>query len=107
MNTGQTERSEIRRLLEAKIDGLPEALRIVFVLRAAEKLSVADTAAALGIPEPTVATRFSRARSQLREALSQEIDLAIDDAFAFAGERCERIVARAMARIAAGEGDLR
>lgn len=107
MKKAQTERSEIRRLLEAKIDGLPEALRIVFVLRTVENLSVADTAAALGISEPTVATRFSRARSQLREALTQEIDFASDDAFAFAGERCERIVARVMARIAAGEGDLR
>ena len=107
MKTAQTELSEIRRLLESKIDGLPEALRIVFVLRAMEQLSVEDTAAALGIAEPTVGTRFSRARSQLREALSQEIDLAVDDAFAFAGERCERIVARVMARIAAGEGDLR
>ena len=105
--TGQAERSQVRRLLEAKIDGLPAAFRIVFVLRAVEKLSVEDTAAALGIPEPAVRTRFSRARSQLREALSQEIDLAVDDAFAFAGERCERIVARVMARLAAGEGGLR
>lgn len=102
-----TERREIRRLLEAKIDGLPEAFRIVFVLRAVEELSVEETAAALGIPEPTVRTRFFRARSQLREALSREIDLAFDDAFAFAGERCDRIVARVMARLAAGEGDLR
>ena len=100
------ERSEIRRLLEAKIDALPEAFRIVFVLRALEELSVEDTAAALGIPEATVRTRFFRARSQLREALSLEIDLAFDDAFAFAGERCDRIVARVLASLAGGEGDL-
>lgn len=92
--------------LEAKIDALPEALRIVFVLRAVEGLSPEETALVLGIPEPTVRTRFFRARSQLRVALSQEIDLAAADAFAFAGERCERIVARVMARLAAGEGDL-
>lgn len=59
-----------------------------------------------GLPESTVRTRFFRARSELREALSQEIDLAFDGAFAFAGERCDRIVARVMARLAAGEGDL-
>jgi RNA polymerase sigma-70 factor (ECF subfamily) len=96
----------MRRLLEARIDRLPEALRIVFVLRAVEGLTVEETATALDISEGTVRARFFRARSQLREALCQEIDLAVDDAFAFAGERCERIVARVMARLAAGEGDL-
>jgi RNA polymerase sigma-70 factor (ECF subfamily) len=99
------ERRDMRRLLEAKIDGLPEAYRVVFVLRALEELSVEETAAALGIPESTVRTRFFRARSQLREALSQEIDLAFDEAFAFAGERCDRIVARVMAKLAAGTDD--
>jgi RNA polymerase sigma-70 factor (ECF subfamily) len=74
----------------------------VFVLRALEELSVEETAAALGIPEATVRTRFFRARSQLREALSREIDLAFDDAFSFAGERCDRIVARVMAAVTAG-----
>jgi RNA polymerase sigma-70 factor (ECF subfamily) len=77
----------------------------VFALRALEEFSVEETAAALDIPEATVRTRFFRARSQLREALSQEIDLAFDDAFAFAGERCDRIVAAVLARLAAdGEG---
>jgi RNA polymerase sigma-70 factor, ECF subfamily len=93
------QRSELRRLLEQKIDELPEAFRAVFVLRALEELPVEETAAALGIPEATVRTRFFRARSQLREALSQQIDLAFDDAFAFLGERCDRIVARVLARL--------
>ena len=101
------QRGQMRRLLEARIDRLPEAFRIVFVLRAVEEMTVEETAAALDLSEATVRTRFSRARCQLREALSQEIDLAVDEAFAFAGERCERIVARVMARLAAGEGDLR
>jgi RNA polymerase sigma-70 factor (ECF subfamily) len=98
----QAERSEIRQVLEAKIDALPDNFRAVFVLRALEELSVDETAAALGIPEATVRTRFFRARSQLREALSREIDLAFDDAFSFAGERCDRIVARVMATVTAG-----
>ena len=101
-----TQRGQMRRLLEAKIDGLPEAFRIVFVLRAVQEMTVEETAAALGIPEATVRTRFFRARSQLREALSQEMDLAFGEAFAIAGQRCERIVAAVMARLAAGEGDL-
>ena len=97
----QAERAEIRQLLEAKIDRLPDSYRAVFVLRALEELSVEETAAALGIPEATVRTRFWRARSQLREALSREIDLAFDGAFGFAGARCDRIVANVLARIAA------
>jgi RNA polymerase sigma-70 factor (ECF subfamily) len=95
----QAGRHEIRRVLEHKIDALPDGFRAVFVLRALEELSVEETAAALGIPEATVRTRFFRARSQLREALSQEIDLAFGDAFAFAGERCDRIVARVLAKL--------
>jgi RNA polymerase sigma-70 factor (ECF subfamily) len=64
------QRSELRRRLEAKIRGLPDAFRAVFMLRAVEELSVQETAAALRIPESTVRTRFFRARSRLREALS-------------------------------------
>ena len=101
-----TGRGEMRRLLEAKIDALPEAFRVVFVLRAVQELSVEEAAAALQIPEATVRTRFFRARSLLREALSQEIDLAFGGAFDIGGRRCDRIVAGVMARLAAGEGDL-
>lgn len=99
-----TLRGEMRRLLEARIDALPEGYRTVFVLRALEELSVEETAACLGIPEATVRTRFFRARSLLREALSREIDHAVDDAFGFAGERCDRIVARVMAQLGAEAG---
>ena len=97
-------RAQTRRLLEAKIDQLPDAFRTVFVLRAVEELSVEETAAALDIPEATVRTRFFRARSQLREAISREVDCAIEDAFAFDGARCDRIVAAVMARIDAAAG---
>jgi len=95
------ERGEMRKLLEAKIDQLPDTYRAVFVLRALEELSVEETAAALEIPEPTVRSRFFRARGLLREAISREIDVAFDAAFGFAGERCDRIVAGVLARIAA------
>ncbi len=95
----QAQRSELRRLLEQKIDELPDAFRAVFMLRALEELPVDETAAVLGIPEATVRTRFFRARSLLREALSQEIDLTFDDAFAFLGERCDRIVANVLDRL--------
>jgi RNA polymerase sigma-70 factor (ECF subfamily) len=95
-------RAQTRRLIEAKIDQLPDAFRTVFVLRALEELSVEESAAALGIPEATVRSRFFRARGLLREALAREIDLASGDAFAFAGARCDRIVAGVMAGLEEG-----
>ena len=101
-------RSEARRLLEKHIDRLPDIFRSVFVLRALEEMSVEETAVCLDIPEATVRTRFFRARSQLREALSREIDFAYEEAFAFDGMRCDRIVAGVLERLhslQAGAGD--
>lgn len=94
-----TANSELRRLLEAHIDRLPDLYREVFILRAVEELDVAETASALDLPEPTVRTRFFRARHQLREALAQDIDIAVGDAFSFAGHRCDRIVAGVFRRL--------
>lgn len=90
-------RAELRRLMETRIDLLPEAFRTVFMLRAVEELSVEEVAQALGIPEATVRSRFFRARSLLREGLASEVDLAVADAFAFDGARCDRIVATVLA----------
>lgn len=100
----ETLRAEMRHLLETRIDALPDTYRVVFVLRAVEELSVEETAASLGIPEATVRTRFFRARSLLREALAQEVDHAFGDAFGFAGERCDRIVANVLTRLAGPAG---
>jgi len=92
-------RAEARRLLEKKIDALPEAFRTVFMLRAVEEMTVEETSACLRIPEATVRTRFFRARSLLRESLSREFDFALEDAFGFDGARCDRIVAGTLARV--------
>jgi RNA polymerase sigma-70 factor (ECF subfamily) len=96
---GQALRSELRRLLEARIDELPSAFRAVFVLRAVEDMSVEEVAASLGIPAATVRSRFFRARGLLRDALASEIDFDVEDLFAFAGARCDRIVAGVIARL--------
>ncbi len=91
--------AELRRLLEAHIDRLPELYREVFVLRGIEELDVEETAAVLGLPEATVRTRFFRARHVLREGLAKDIDFALNDAFSFAGDRCDRIVAGVLGRL--------
>lgn len=95
-------RSDLRRALEQAIDALPLPRRAVFMLRAVEELSVAETAAVLEIPEATVRTRFFRARTQLAAALSPEATRSFDSAFAFAGDRCNRIVARVLACLRSG-----
>jgi RNA polymerase sigma-70 factor, ECF subfamily len=94
------ERAEMRRLLEAKIDQLPGAFRTVFVLRAVEEMTVEEAADCLGITAATVRTRYFRAKGLLRESLAREVDMTLADAFAFAGERCDRIVAGVLARLA-------
>lgn len=91
--------TELRGLLEDAIDALPEDFRAVFVLRAVEGLSVAETAASLGIVEATVKTRLHRARRLLRERIAARVDATAPDAFAFAGARCDRIVAHVTARL--------
>jgi RNA polymerase sigma-70 factor (ECF subfamily) len=92
-------RTQMRRLMETRIDLLPDVYRSVFMLRAVEEMSVEEVAAALDVPQATVRTRFFRARGLLRESLSRDVDVAIGDAFAFAGERCDRIVANVLARL--------
>lgn len=61
---------EGKKLLEATIGSLPESLRIVFVLRDIEGLSIRETAEALDLSETNVKTRLLRARLHLREELS-------------------------------------
>ena len=92
-------RAEMRRLIERKIDQLPESYRTVFMLREVEGMTVEETAAALDIPAATVRTRLFRAKVRLREALAQELDVATQDVFGFDGERCDRIVRTVLERI--------
>jgi RNA polymerase sigma-70 factor (ECF subfamily) len=99
-----TLRAEVRRLLERRIDELPAAFRTVFVMRDVEEMSVQETADLLGIPPATVRTRLFRARALLRQALARDLDSATIDVFAFAGARCDRIVAAVLARLGSNQG---
>jgi RNA polymerase sigma-70 factor (ECF subfamily) len=92
-------RSDTRRLIETRIDALPDAYRLVFVLRAVQELSVEEISETLGIPNATVRSRFSRARNLLRKSLSKELGEAFADAFPFAGARCDRMVEVVMTQL--------
>lgn len=62
--------AEMQKQMEAAIKTLPEKLRLVFILRDMEDLSIRETASALNISEMAVKTRLLRARLKLREVLS-------------------------------------
>jgi RNA polymerase sigma-70 factor, ECF subfamily len=90
---------ELRRLLAAAVDALPEEFRAVFVLREVEGLSTAETAACLAIRPETVKTRLHRARRLLQESLGERLLPLSPSLFGFDGERCDRVVARVLARL--------
>ena len=98
----EASRAEIRRLLERAIDDLPEAFRIVFVMREIEQMNVEETASQLEIPSETVKTRLHRARRLLREALQEKLGSALQDTYAFDGERCERMTRAVLHRMGLG-----
>ena len=62
--------AEARTVLDRAVAHLPETLRIVFVLRDIEDLSIQETSQVLGLSETAVKTRLLRARLRLREELS-------------------------------------
>ncbi|MBS0200629.1 MAG: RNA polymerase sigma factor [Proteobacteria bacterium] len=92
-------RVEIRGLIESAVGMLPEAFRVVFVLRDIEGCSVEETAQALGIREETVKTRLHRARRQLRDALHDSVETSLHDAFPFLGPRCAHLTDAVMRRL--------
>lgn len=61
---------EGKKALDDAIRTLSESLRIVFLLRDVEGLSIRETADALNLTETNVKTRLLRARMALRESLS-------------------------------------
>jgi RNA polymerase sigma-70 factor (ECF subfamily) len=90
---------EIRKLLEASIDRLPEPFRMVFVLRDVEEMSIEETAGFLGIRPETVKTRLHRARRLLRDSLDKQLAPTLKDTFPFGGQRCARITDAVLSRL--------
>ncbi len=62
--------NEAKKQLDRAIQKLPEKLRVVFLLRDIEGLSIKETSEALNLTETAVKTRLLRARLALREQLS-------------------------------------
>jgi RNA polymerase sigma-70 factor, ECF subfamily len=90
---------DLARRLERAIDTLPPPYRTVYVLRELEGLGTFDTAECLDLEPATVRTRFHRARALLRVAVGADV-VAAAEVMGFGGERCARISAAVVARIA-------
>ena len=95
----QTFDGEMRLMLERAFDVLPDDYKSVFMLREIEGLNTAETAECLEISEENVKTRLHRAREFLQRELYATAGATARTAFQFLGPRCDRVVARVMARI--------
>jgi RNA polymerase sigma-70 factor, ECF subfamily len=95
----QAMRGELGRALQSAVDRLPEAYRSVFVLREVEHLSTVETAQCLSLSEEAVKTRLHRSRALLRRELETWMEPVLSEAYAFMGERCDRVAAKVMERI--------
>ena len=61
---------EGKKYLDEAVRSLPENLRLVFIMRDVDGLSIKETADALELTETNIKTRLLRARLRLREQLS-------------------------------------
>lgn len=65
------DQAKLRRLLDGVLSEMPEDERAVFVMFELEELSTPEIAAALGIPEGTVASRLRRAREDFERRVAR------------------------------------
>ena len=91
--------NEVRSMLEAAIEALPDLYRTVFVMREVEELSTSEAAQCLDVTEDVVKTRLHRARAALREELLSRAGDQARSAYPFLGLRCDRTVERVLGRI--------
>lgn len=94
-----TAASQARELLETAIERLPETYRTIVVMREVEEMSVADTAATLGVTEAVVKTRLHRAHAMLRKELYARAKGRATDLYQFHAVRCDRVVKNVFERI--------
>ena len=90
---------QLQRVLVSAIDDLPVGYRTVFVLRDVEGMSTAEVSESLRVSEQAVKMRLHRARAALRQVLFDRVGAAALPPFAFAGDRCDRIVAGVLVRL--------
>lgn len=79
------ERSELARVLQRCLDGLPPEFRAVVALVDVQGLDYSEAAQALGAPLGTVKSRLARARTRMRDCLRGVWEL-LPESFRLVGE---------------------
>ncbi len=92
-------RAQVRGFLESAVAHLPPDLRLPFLMREAENMSILAIARDLSLNPITVKTRLFRARRRLRIALEERIQGGFDAIFPFDGERCADMADRVAAEL--------
>ena len=95
----ETAQNQMRHLLEDAIQALPEAYRMIVVLREVEELDVAETAGTLGVSEAVVKTRLHRAHAMLRRGFHSRAQGPMNSLYGFHAVRCDRVVKVVFERI--------
>ncbi|SDX25809.1 RNA polymerase sigma-70 factor, ECF subfamily [Ruegeria halocynthiae] len=94
-------RAQLRDLLETAVSDLPPHLRLPFLLREAEDMSILAIASELQINPITVKTRLFRARHRLRITIEHRIRGGFEAIFPFGGKRCANMTSFVVARLQA------
>jgi RNA polymerase sigma-70 factor (ECF subfamily) len=90
---------QVRATLERAIDRLPDDFRAIVVARLVEGMSIEETAELVGVLPQTVKTRLHRARALLKREIENQIGSVLEDAFPFAGHRCQRMADSVLSRL--------
>lgn len=92
-------RAQMRAFLESAVAHLPPDLRLPFLMREAENMSILAIARDLSLNPITVKTRLFRARRRLRIALEERIQGGFNAIFPFDGARCADMADRVVAEL--------
>ena len=71
----RVERTEVRTVIERALAGLRPEYRAVITMYHLEELTVAEVSEATGLPEGTVKSHLYRARRELKERLTEAVDI--------------------------------
>ena len=92
-----TENKELGKILEDAVHEIPEAYRMVFILREVNGMSIAETAAALSLTESNVKVRLNRAKAMLKNEIAKTYNAR--DIFEFNLIYCNAMVHGVMEKI--------